>query len=338
MGVYHLAGIGRSIGTVTAAFSYLAARKALPGSDADPLFALSGEADEDPATRGAVEALVLFATPGIAGDTIGCLEYEVNEAGQSRGRPYSGGSFARNLLPRLLEEARPLARHETGGDGKPTGRLKPLELYWCIYDENRPVETFERAALVMRAASGGPGRVGKEFWVNLTGGRNIINGALQLAASLTGSPARMYYLLSANEKCIRHTVRPADLNTDRDRFWVDLPVVYLGFSAVHWAILDTLADLGPLDLHGLHSLLAREAPDRDEFIHGYLRPLAAQRLIAHEIDAHGRDVYRPGEGWVRERRYLEALKEKPDDPAPRSLSALVGARREWFRHQRLSFE
>jgi hypothetical protein len=57
---------------VTAAFSYLAARKALANAADDPLFALSGEADEDPATRGAVEALVLFTTEKIVEGTATC--------------------------------------------------------------------------------------------------------------------------------------------------------------------------------------------------------------------------------------------------------------------------
>lgn len=337
MGVYHLAGLGRSIGAVTAAFSYLAARKELPDAATDPLFELSGEMGEDMATRGAVEALVLFATREIVDDTINCEAYEVNEAGRDRGREMPGGSFTRNLLPRLKEEVRPLARREVDADGKPTGRLKPLELYWCTYDDNAPVATFERVALVMRAASGGPGRVGKEFWVNLTAGRNIINGALQLAASLTGAPARMYYLLSTNTRCIRHTVPQTHLRTEQDHFWVDLPVVYLDFSPVHWAILDALVSLGPspLTLHELHSLLAQEVPDRATFIHGYLRPLSGQRLLVHEKDDHGRDVYYLGEGWARESRYLSALRQDEARPAPRSLSELASTYPEWFRHERL---
>ena len=156
MGVYHLAGLGRSIGAVTAAFSYLAARKALPGAAEDPLFALSGEADEDPAGRGAVEALVLFATREIVEDRLNSLDYEWNQAGRASGPTRPGGVFSRSLLPQLREEVRPLARHKTDRDGNPVVGLKPLEVYWCVYDDGDPVGTFERAALVMRAASGGP--------------------------------------------------------------------------------------------------------------------------------------------------------------------------------------
>jgi len=36
------------------------------------------------------------------------------------------------------------------------------------------------------------GKVGKEVWINLTGGTNVVNMALQLAAALPGTPARLY--------------------------------------------------------------------------------------------------------------------------------------------------
>jgi len=344
MDVYHLAGLGRSIGAVTAAFSYLAARKALPNSDTDPLFEHSGSKGEGPATRGAVEALVLFTTSEIAGNSGNCEAYVLNEAGLPRGTDYPASGFHRAFLPRLRDELRPLARPKTDMNGTPIGGLKPLELYWCIYEDNDPVGTFERAAAVMRAvhvAHGEPGRVGHEFWVNLTGGRNIVNGALQLAASLTGAPARMYYLLSDNPRCIRHTVPLNKLRTTDDRFWVDLPVVYLGDSEVHLRIMEAIEILGqggPVLLGDLAGQMSGELSDEKTLIHGYLRPLSGQRFVVREIDAHGRDTYRPGEGWARERRYLEALRRDPDNPAPRSLSALAAAHRDWFRHERLSFD
>lgn len=285
-----------------------------------------------------MEALVLFTTPQIAGDKENCEAFELNEPGWAKGTLYSGSGFHRSFKPRLLDEVRPLARREKDKDGRLTNRLKPLELYWCLYDENEPVDTFERAAAVMRAAAG---NVGKEFWVNLTGGRNIINSALQLAASLTGAPARMYYLHSANPRCIRHTVPLAKLNTADDRFWVDLPVVYLGDSEAHLRIMEAIEILGqggPVMLSDLAKQMSGELRDEKTLIHGYLRPLAAQRLIVHEADAYGHHTYRPGEGWARERRYLEALRHDPDNPAPRSLSALAAAHPDWFRHERLSFD
>lgn len=344
MGVYHLAGLGRSIGAVTAAFSYLAARKALPDNDTDPLFEHSGSKGEHPIMRGAVEALILFTTSEIAGDKEVCDPYKLNNPGELKGTDYPAGGFRRNFLPRLRDELRPLARPKTDINGAPIGGLKPLELYWCIYEDNDPVGTFERAAAVMRAtraAHGEPGRVGHEFWVNLTGGRNIINGALQLAASLTGAPARMYYLLSADPRCIRHTVPLNKLRTADDRFWVDLPVVYLGDSETHLRIMEAIEILGngePVLLSDLTGQMSGELRDEKTLIHGYLRPLAAQRLVIREIDAYGRDTYRPGEGWARERRYLEALRRDPDNPAPQSLSALAAAHPDWFRHERLSFD
>lgn len=334
MGVYHLAGLGKSIGAVTAAFSYLAARKAL-GDPNDPLFALSGEAGEDPATRGAIEALVLFATEEIVNDTLLHEEYRLNQAGQEGGAKHTGSSVQNALKSRLRQEARPLARRELDKEGRPAGGLKPLELYWCTYERDAPVGTFERAAQVMRAASGGQGRVGKEFWVNLTGGSNIVNGALQLAASLTGAPARMYYLLSADPHCVRHTVPPNKLRTDADHFWVDLPIVYVDFSPVHWEILDAL-EQGPQTLYNLQA--AAGIDDRPTLIHSYLRPLSGQRLLVHEQDAHGQDIYRLGDGWARARRYLAALRPEEGQPVARSLSELARLRPEWFRHELLRFD
>lgn len=345
MGVYHLAGLGRSIGAVTAAFSYLAARKELPEAATDPLFAHSGSKGEGPTARGAVEALVLFATREIVDDIEICDAYEMNRAGRLSGPEYGGGGFHRALKSNLRAEIRPLARKETDRDGNPTERLKPVDLYWCIYEDNDPVSTFERAAQVMRAlrtAAGEPGRVGHEFWVNLTGGRNIINGALQLAASLTGAPTRMYYLLSANPRCVRHTVPLADLRTDSDHFWVDLPVVYLGFSDTHLKIVESIGILGedgrPVPLDELLGQMTGELADRDRLIHGYLRPLSGQQLVIHETDAYGRDIYRLGEGWARERRYLAALHHNKDNPIPRSLPELARTQPDWFRHEQLAFD
>ena len=200
MGVYHLAGLGRSIGAVTAAFSYLAARQALPGAADDPLFAHSGEAGEDPALLGVVEALVLFATRDIVNDTGNCDPYMVNPAGDRRDTTTYSGGFHSHFKPRLRDELRPLLRRETGNF------VWPPRLYWCIYEETDPVVTFERAAAVIQTidAEVGPG-VDHELRVNLTGGHNIINSALQMAVSFTGVPARAFYLLSDNPRCIRHT-------------------------------------------------------------------------------------------------------------------------------------
>lgn len=342
MGVYHFAGLGKSIGAVTAAFSYLSARKQMPGSENDPLFALSGEAQEDDQTRGSVEALVLFTTREIIEASEGhqhCDTYLDNKAGSTKGNDCSNRRFHHSLETILKRELHPLARHEKSrydqGDER-TGAIKPLELYWCEYERTEPVQTFERVAQVMRAAKF-PGKVGKEIWVNLTGGSNIINGALQLAASLTGTPAQMYYLLSDDPRCIRHTVPTNKLRTEQDHFWVNLPMVYLDFNPVQKQILQILAEMGPLTIYDLHNYLqAVVEGDRSLFIHSYLRPLANQRLIVHELDEDKRGTYRIGPGWQQTRRYLDALPSDNQD-MPHSLTELE-QKVAWFSHKTLHIE
>jgi hypothetical protein len=151
----------------------------------------------------------------------------------------------------------------------------------------------------------------------------------------------MYYLLSANPRCIRHTVAAGHLRTERDRFWVDLPVIYLYDSDKHLEIAQAIEVLGeghravPLD--ELRQNLSGDLKDEDILIHTYLRPMSGQRLIIHEKDAYSRHVYRLGEGWARQRRYLEAVREDPAHPVPRSLPALVKTHPDWFRHEQWDF-
>ena len=84
------------------------------------------------------------------------------------------------------------------------------------------------------------GKVGKEVWINLTGGTNVVNMALQLAAALLGRPARLYYVLSDDIRCLRHTVPIDDIGTGRDRFWVEIPAIYLRLDPTTAALLETL--------------------------------------------------------------------------------------------------
>jgi hypothetical protein len=341
MGVYHFAGLGKSIGAVTAAFSYLAARKQMPDAESDPLFALSGEAGDVDHTRGSVEALVLFTTAEIIADKERCDTYLDNRAGSTRGNDCSNRRFHYSLKTILKEELRPLARREKNkndSENERTGPIKPLELYWCEYERTDPVQTFERVAQVIRATKA-PGKVGKEIWVNLTGGSNIINGALQLAASLTGTPAQLYYLLSDDPRCIRHTVPINNLRTEQDHFWVNLPMVYLDFNQTQKLILQLLADMGSLTFYELHGYVQSEGlvgEDQQVFIHGHLRPLINQRLIVHEQDVHGGNVYCIGPGWQQARRYLDSLPSEAHT-MPQSLTELV-QKVNWFLHEAIPLE
>jgi len=331
MGIYHFMGLGQSIGAVTAAISYMAACKELGGKPFQKLFELSGEASHPEAHRGDVQALVLFTTSGIRNGQEKCLPFCINEPGHTRGQEQSSRSTAPALRNILVKELTPIARQRDGN------RL-PVELYWCDIALDRPVQTFERVAQVLAAAKR-PGTQGHEIWINLTGGNNILNASLQLATSLLGTPARMYYLLTKETRCIRHTIPNKQIDPGNDPFWIDLPIVYLNFSPLHLRLLEWMG-IDPdqsVSAQQLHQWLMDDPEAKQllqnagvgdgkvkEFVYSFIQPLKAQKLLI----THGNEQFRLGvESWQRLAHYLQAL---PDASGEIPHLSELGRREDWF--------
>jgi hypothetical protein len=326
MGVYHFMGLGRSVGAVTAAISYLAARYRRWNAEDRVFFALSGETQQSSEKRGDVQALVLFTTREIRQERETCQPYVLNQPGQTRGPTRPG-----ETVPQALKWLLPGDLELLAG-GRPS-----IRMYWCDYARERPDQTFERVAEVLMAAKP-PGKLGKEVWVNLTGGTNIINSALELAAELSGISVRFYYLLSDDIRCARHTVRTSNIGTSRDTFWVDLPTIYLGFDAAHRAILTVLArSLAEVPIPALYSMVKQEYYHVFEAVAGealfrrlYLVPLRVQRLILWHVD----DTVEIGPGWGLLRRYYDAIHRPVNDVEHITLEQLADAR-DWLHVEEL---
>lgn len=326
MGVFHFMGLGRSPGAVTAAISYLADRYER-WNDADiAFFATSGEFAQE-GKRGDVQALVLFTTPEvIEGRENGlCREYIENPAGQTRGTIRPGDRMDKVLKRVLPDDLRRVA-----------GGRKEVALYWCEINRTDPQVTFERVARVMHASKP-PGEVGKEIWINLTGGTNVLNLALQLAAALLGGPARLYYLLSDDDRCLHHTTPKRDLGTERDRFWVEIPVIYLRLDDRTRAILEVLEEAG--EALRDDDLLSRlkshpdfwaefQALGLSEFRRDYMLPMAGQQLLSR-VDEHTVTV---GQQWAVLKRYYWTIADlrRPESEAVTNLGALA-KNQDWFR-------
>jgi hypothetical protein len=329
MGVFHFMGLGRSPGAVTAAISYLAARyERWNDSDAN-FFATSGEFGQE-GKRGDVQALVLFTTQEVInGKRDGlCSDYVENPAGQSRGKAQMGEAMAK-VLKRVLP---PDLKRAAGGRDE-------VALYWCEIDRADLRVTFERVARVIYAAKPA-GEVGKEIWINLTGGSNIVNLALQLAAALLSGPARLYYLRSDNPDCLRHTTPIRDLGTkDRDHFWVDIPVIYLRLDDATRVILEVLDKAEtPLSDDDLLSRLRNDPAVWSDFVdtklvdlrRNYLLPMAGQQLVSR-VSEHTVTV---GQQWAVLKGYYEIVADlrRPDSDAETNLMALA-QRHAWFREE-----
>jgi hypothetical protein len=233
----------------------------------------------------------------------------------------------------LAKELRPLARQSARPDEPPRG----VEFYWCDIALNDPIVTFERISRTLAAAKAS-GAEGKEVWINLTGGTNILNEALQLAASLTRSPARVYYLLTNNPECVRHTASSSLLGDEtQDTFWIDLPIVYASISDLHRQAIEELVTCpeGRLMVPELFSRL-RANPElaqrlagtgvstSDQFLHSFIQPLVAQELLMRASS----DEISIGSGWTKLQRYYDAVWASTQSVPP--LSRLPELEPTWF--------
>lgn len=290
MGVFHFMGLGLSPGAVTVAISYLAERYQRWNEGDQRFFELSGEVGQAH-KPGDIQALVLFTTAEVRTGTIKTHSYTDNQPGFSEGKE-QGARPMRDALHGILSKDLPAL----------SGSRPRVAVYWCDYDRGRPTQAFERVARTLLAAKP-PGKLGKEVWVNLTGGTNVLNSAFELAASLTAVPARMYYVVSDHIKCVRHT---------RSAEWVELPVVYSALSQQHLHILLELPAMPPGYL--ISELYSRmkayggfeHISSPEELKLQYLVQLRAQRLVAMD-EAEGRVGVGPQ--WPVLERYYEAIPE-----------------------------
>jgi len=310
MGVYHLMGLGRSPGTVIGPLTYLAHRYQRWNDEDQRFFARSGEVRQRAAGQkvGDLQALVLFTTQEIiqatrenTGDkrkntAILSYDYIDNPPGRKTSEPKRPPGPMRDILRDLLQREWPAI-----AGGRPAGTV-----FWCAVDRRDIRLTYERVVRVI-AALAGTGGQGKEMWINLTGGNNVINLALELAAALSGDVARLYYVQAEDEiaeRCVRFTAE--------DGYWVDLPIMPLAFGRLRQVIIDLLTERETLSLSDLYSRLRSEywdlsrGLDSEETLREeYLKPLWKQGILTERAPG----VYTLGPQWELVRPYQKALEE-----------------------------
>ena len=199
-----------------------------------------------------------------------------------------------------------LLRKEWSGiaaDGRKVGTV-----FWCEIDRRDIGSTYSRVVQVVVALSNAGG-LGKEMWANLTGGNNVTNFALELAAALSGEVARLYYVQAENptaEKCVRFTA-------EKD-YWVELPVMPLALSRVSVGILDLL-QTGPMILNEIYSRLQNHTDyggliwnvSMSALLDTYLSPMWKQGLVVSGTEKTG--PYQIGPQWELVRPYQELLEK-----------------------------
>jgi len=295
MGVYHLMGLGRSLGTVIGPLTYLAHHYQRWNREDQAFFAGAGEAAPRQAGQkaGDIQALVLFTTREILAGAVPSFDYVENPPGRVAAAPLQKGGPMKEVLGSHLRREWPAI-----SGGRPEGIV-----FWCEVDRRDIHTTYTRVAQVV-AALAGTGGQGKEIWINLTGGNNVMNFALELAAVLSGDVARLYYVQAADgqaEKCLRFTAE--------DGYWVNLPIIPMGLEPLRQAILELLTRAGPLHQGELYERLRGEYWDLSRGLDSvgtvrrdHLFPLWKARII--QETEYG---YVPGPQWTLIQPYLESL-------------------------------
>lgn len=274
MGVYHLMGLGLSPGVVTGPISYLAELYNNWEAQGKEFFASSGEEEQRKKGNkvGGIQLLVLFTTKEVINGDVDCESYRKNPYGKIGGNLEKKPNDMKKILEHLLIEE----WSKIKGQGN-TGII-----YWCEVELRDIKITYERIAKVVASLAKGSGQQGKEIWMNLTGGNNVINSALQMTASLSGEVARIYYVQAANdqaEKCVHFT--------DKNNYWVELPVIPLAVSDLNNEILKIIEQEQEIQSSVILSNLQGhdqywrtfQSVELENFINKYLRPLKKQRLI-----------------------------------------------------------
>ncbi|HAX80748.1 MAG TPA: hypothetical protein DCY88_34160 [Cyanobacteria bacterium UBA11372] len=302
MGVYHLMGLGLSPGAVTGPISYLAHRYQRGNPEDLEFFARSGEAEQKPEEKGDIQGIVIFTTKEVleGSDTQDDLYYVDNPSGRVTKKPHTRLNLP--MQPQLKEL---LKRDWSNIRGKKHQRQKG-DIFWCEVDLRNTELTYAHIIKVV-AALDNPGKRGKEVWSNLTGGNNVINFSLQLAATLSSAIGRLYYVQAINEdaeECVRFTAEHG--------YWVELPVIPLVLSPLIEEVIKIVGN-EPLHYRDIYSQLRDSGRqwellghlNAEEFNQTYLLPMWKPGII----QTVNKNVYKVGSQWKLIQEYKEKFEE-----------------------------
>ncbi|MHA1371090.1 MAG: hypothetical protein ACTSRA_15420 [Promethearchaeota archaeon] len=237
MGVYHVSGLGLSPGAFTVPFIYHVERliRSLNLGKPDPFFELSGEMGGSD-LKGNIEGIILITTPEVF-DGSYCenknfkriivdnkvwresvdAEYNVN-SGERR-------ELVFNITIRKVMEHYNRLSDLIGGRGV----RNRLSVYVLLIDRNNDFwDTLKKLAVVFGFLKGSGG-LGKETWINFTGGNNTIQHALLITLSLHRSYSRVYYYqveMSLNKYLSPiGDFNPQGIEDPDPNCWIDLPII-----------------------------------------------------------------------------------------------------------------
>jgi hypothetical protein len=250
MGVYHFIPLGFSPGAATSALAYI--KKKIEEEDkqffGDSPMKISG--------------IVLFTTKEIRNGAIS--SFIDNEYNFEKGRESKGPIFE-TVCNFIDQEFGERLKEEKG------------KIYFCeskLNDVKKNIVNAAKAVLELSPR----GRTGKNIWMNITGGNNLITASLILTSFLSGLVGRIYYTFIPHNKT--KYLRPTSTATFQ---WIDIPVLKIGFDEKYYEILRTLRDADWIRDEKLHNILKQKGFYRglsiDFFRREILNKLHGQGII-----------------------------------------------------------
>lgn len=222
MGVWHFMSLGESPGAVTAALAYIKRRY----EENDVTF-FGSDSGRSQAKK--VSGIVIFTTPEVRHGQLAARDrkYVDNLYGSDKGRELSLGDDKGNL------DTFKIVRRFIGDEFQAMLNEERGKVYWLKADY-RNLDFNLRQVVRGFYALSPPGATGREIWVNLTGGSNVMNIATLLVTVMSGVTGRAYYTYTRDTRLLR----PAD---EAD-FWYDIPVLKMTFDQDYEAILQVLEE------------------------------------------------------------------------------------------------
>lgn len=224
MGVWHFISMGESPGAVTSALAHIKRKY-----EQNDVAFFGGDSNRDVVKK--VSGIVIFTTPEVRqGERpIGKRICKNNRYGMENGEDIECGSEPG--IPSAFEVVQKFIADEFGEMlQEERGKVYWLEANYYKLDFN--LHQLARAFYALSP----PGKTGKEVWVNLTGGSNVMNLATLLITVISGITGRAYYTYTQNTGLLR----PAN----EIDFWYDIPVLKVNFDRDYEAILQVLEAQG----------------------------------------------------------------------------------------------
>jgi hypothetical protein len=241
MGVFHLAGLGKSPGAVTVPLSYIyyflfeAYRN--NNEKAKNFFSGSGELSNDEQWPGKPEALTLFSSEEVL-------------KGEETCKPKCE---LFNISATKIVECINEYIEELCEDFEIDNELRIKYIYGVKVNISDFDDCFKKIYITIKALAG------KEVWVNLVGGANQINIALMLASSITLVPRRLYYVFEwdkENNK-ISEYLHPIEQFKNFDNLynnWLDIPLLFLDIDKLK-NLYTTLTERESINISELEQFL-----------------------------------------------------------------------------------